>query len=56
MIDKNQMKRIIDALLSCTEFLNERNVEDQREIEIAVEKITEAAFWLNYSAEEEEEE
>lgn len=55
MVSKDQMKRIIDALLNTTTFLNEHNEEEKREIEIAIERITEAAFWLNYSVEEEEE-
>lgn len=55
MLTGDQIKRINDSLTSVAVFLSENNIEKTREIEIAVQKLQEAIFWLTFEETEEEE-
>jgi hypothetical protein len=55
MLTGDQIKIINDSLTSVAVFLSENNIEKTREIEIAVQKLQEAIFWLTFEETEEEE-
>ena len=52
MLTPDRIKRINESLTSVAVFLSENNIEEIREIEIAIQKIQEAAYWLTLAEEE----
>ena len=52
----NKIDRIANALTDVVVFLEENNIEEKKEIELAIQKLQEAVFWLDMSIEDQENE